>query len=66
MSLTFFVLVAVFIIITLFLIFLLCLFMHVWTQHVSSNVFPCWFSVSGKPTTWLFNSLLIPGDQTKF
>jgi len=38
--------------------------MHIWAQHVSSNDLPCWFLVSGKPTAWLFNSLLIPGDQT--
>jgi len=25
----------------------------------------CWFSVSGKPTAYFFNSLLIPGEQTK-
>jgi len=39
--------------------------MHIWTQHVSLNVLPCWFLVSGKLTVWLFNTLLIPGDQTK-
>jgi len=49
----------------LFLIFLLSLLIHIWIQHVSPNVLPCWFFVSGKLTAWLFNSLLIPGDQTK-
>jgi len=62
MSLTFFLLVATFLTITFLIFFFL---MHIWTQHVSSNVLPCWFLVSGKPTAWLFNSLLIPGDQTK-
>jgi len=60
----FFLLVTTFLIIT-FTIFLLCLDMHVRTQHVSSYVFPCYFLVFGKPTAWLFKSLLIPGDQTK-
>jgi len=62
--LLFFLLVATFLI-TTFPIFLLSLLMYIWTQHVSSNILPCWFLVSGKPTAWLFNSLLIPGDQTK-
>ena len=44
---------------------LFCFLMHVWTQHVSSNVLPCWFLVNGKPTVWLFYSWLIPEDQTK-
>jgi len=35
------------------------------TRHVSSKFRPCWFFISGKSTPWLFNSLLIPGDQTK-
>jgi len=39
--------------------------MHIWTQHVLSYVLRCWFLVSGKPTAWFFNSLLIPGDQMK-
>jgi len=39
--------------------------LHIWIQHVSLNVLPCWFLVSGKLNAWLFNSLLIPGDQTK-
>jgi len=56
-------LVATFLIIT-FPNFLLFLCMHVWTQHVSSNVLPCWYLVSGNPTAWLFINLLIPGDQT--
>ena len=38
----------------LFLIFLLSLLMHIWTQHVSSNVLPFWFLVSpGKLTAGL-------------
>jgi len=39
--------------------------MHMWTQHVSSNVLPCWFLVSGKPAAWLFDTLLLPGYETK-
>ena len=35
------------------------------TRHVSSNFFPCWFLVSGNPSAWLFNSLLIPSHQKK-
>jgi len=39
---SFFVLVATFLVIT-FPNFLLSLLMHIWTQHVLSNVLPCWF-----------------------
>ena len=39
--------------------------MHIRNRHDSSNILPCWFLISGKPTAWLFNSLLIPEDQTK-
>ena len=53
----FFLLVATFVIFTFHNV-LLSLLMHIWTQHVSSNVLPCWFLVSGKPTNWLFNNLL--------
>ena len=49
----------------LFLICLLSLFKHTWSQHVASNVLPCLFLVSGKPTAWLFTRVLIPRDQTK-
>jgi len=57
MSLTFFLLVTTFLIITFANFF--TFFMHIWTQHVSLNVLPCWFLVSGKPTIGIFNSLLI-------
>ena len=49
----------------LFFTFVHSLHMHIRTQHHSSICLPCCFSVSGKPTVWHFNSLLIPGDQTK-
>ena len=58
----FFLLVVTFLIITFPNFFA---FLCIWTQHFSSSVLPCWFLVSGKPTVWLFNSLLITGDQTK-
>ena len=45
--------------------FLLSLHMNIQTVHVSSNFLPFWFVVLGKPTAWLFNSLLIPGNQMK-
>jgi len=35
------------------------------TRHIPSNFLPCWFLFSGEPIACLFNSLLIPGDQTK-
>ena len=59
-----FVLVATFLTID-FLNFLLSLLMHISTQHVLSNVLLCWCLASGKPTAWLFNSSLIPGDQAQ-
>jgi len=49
----------------LILFFLLSLLMRIWTQHVSSTVLPFWFLISGKPTAWLCNSLLIPGIKRK-
>jgi len=63
-----FLLVATFLIVTFFT-FLLCLHTHIQNRHVSSYFLSCWILVCGKPTAWLFNSLLpgdfIPGDQTK-
>jgi len=56
-----FLLVATFLIIT-FSMLLLSLHMYTQTRHVSSNFLPL---VSVKPTVCFFNSLLIPGDQTK-
>jgi len=46
-------------------LFLLSLRMHLRTRHVSANFRPFCFLIFGKPTAWLFNSLLNPGDQTK-
>jgi len=41
------------------------LLMHIWTQHISSNILPCWFLVSGKTTAWFFNSFNSRGSNKK-
>jgi len=64
LSLTFSLLVATFLIITFPTFFAFFAYAYM-DPTCFVKYFPCWFLVSGKRTAWLFNSLLIPGDQTK-
>jgi len=48
-----------------FFYFLLSLRVYIQIRHDSSDFLLCCFLISSKPTASFFNSLLIPGDQTK-